>query len=96
MVEISLDDVPLTGGVSVAQVCLNNSSYNDYELIAARDNGQEPGDLFVSIRDEQGLEIARGEYEGIPAGATLVGSDIVVPCDCVPRPAQEEQATGRP
>jgi len=78
MISISLDDVPLAGGFTTAQMCLNNPGYTPLEIIAAREEGQAPGDLYVSILDDQGLEIARGEYQGIPSGAMLRGTDIVV------------------
>ena len=78
MVSLSLNDVPLSGGITTVQLCVRNAAYTAIDIVAARDKGNLPGDIYASILDSQGLEVARGEYKGIPAGAVLRGTDVIV------------------
>ncbi|NOY46220.1 MAG: hypothetical protein GXP50_12340, partial [Deltaproteobacteria bacterium] len=66
MVELSVGDVPLAGGYSTVQVCLHNRGYADLDVVVARGSGADPGDLFVAVRDAEGLELSKAYFRGFP------------------------------
>ncbi|MEJ2047900.1 MAG: hypothetical protein P8X92_08345, partial [Dehalococcoidia bacterium] len=68
MVELVAGDLALAGGMSTVNMCINNHGYVAMDIIVGRNNGQSPGDIYLSILNEEGLEISRAYYEGTPPG----------------------------
>ena len=66
-IEVSLEDVPLAGAISSAHVCVRNHGMAAMDVVANRSGGDVPGDLTLSVVNEQGLEISRTEYQGFPS-----------------------------
>ncbi len=69
MMSLTLDELPLAGGYATVHLCMENNGYAEMDVVVNRSNGQEPGDIFVSIFNEEGLEISRAYYQDFPAGA---------------------------
>ncbi|MBW2107248.1 MAG: hypothetical protein JRI36_01100, partial [Deltaproteobacteria bacterium] len=67
-VELIAGDVPLAGGISTVNLCINNYGYVDMDVVVARNGGQSPGDIYVSLINTEGLEISRAYFEGTPPG----------------------------
>jgi len=103
MVEMMTDALPLAGGYSTINLCVNNNGYADMDIIVNRSNGQEPGDIYVSIINSEGLEISRAYYKGFPPGTNVtssgtgyvtIGSDESLCVDIqVPVPANLEEGS---
>ena len=74
MATLNIDQVPLAGGYSTVNVCIHNHGYLDMDVIVSRENGNVPGDIFVAILNEEGLEIGRAYYLGYPDGIRFSGS----------------------
>ncbi|HMV65201.1 MAG TPA: right-handed parallel beta-helix repeat-containing protein [Myxococcota bacterium] len=70
-VEVTIDDVPVAGTQTVAHLCVANHGTAPMDIVVNRESGEAPGDVYVAIENEAGLEIARGTYQGTPSGATL-------------------------
>jgi fibronectin type 3 domain-containing protein len=71
-VEMSINDVPLAGGYSTVNTCIQNNGTADMDIVVNRQHGAEPGDIYVIIRNEEGLEISRGLYDGSPSGTWVL------------------------
>ncbi len=69
MVQVRANQLPLAGGLSSFEVELFNRSDTPIDLITARQNGSKPGDLYISVKNDQGQEVSRTEYTGAPSGA---------------------------
>ena len=70
-VTLALDDVPLAGGFTAVNICVLNQGYTDLDVVTARSNGSEPGDISVAIENADGLVISSAEFQGSPTGAIL-------------------------
>ena len=68
MVELITGNLPLAGGISSVNMCINNHGYVDMDIVVARNGGLAPGDMYVSIVNEAGLEISRATFAGAPPG----------------------------
>ncbi|BCE03605.1 right-handed parallel beta-helix repeat-containing protein [Marinicellulosiphila megalodicopiae] len=71
MLSVGLNDVPLAGSTTTVQACITNHSFVSAYFIASKKNGEDPGELWVQINDENGFELARGTYSGIPNGSFI-------------------------
>ncbi|MCC7202037.1 MAG: right-handed parallel beta-helix repeat-containing protein, partial [Nitrospirae bacterium] len=71
MITMTVDQVPLAGGLSMVNVCVRNPGYTDMDVVVNRANGTEPGDIYVAIMNGEGLEISRGTYKGYPPGTRI-------------------------
>jgi parallel beta-helix repeat protein len=71
---MNIDQIPLAGGYSTVNVCIRNRGYLDMDVIVSRQNGTVPGDIFVAILNDEGLEIGRAYYQGYPDGIRFRGS----------------------
>ena len=71
-IEMSLDDVPLAGGLSVVEVCMVNRGEASMDVITHKANGEEPGDISLSILNAEGLEIVRADYQDLPQGIVRI------------------------
>ncbi len=71
--ELLAKDPPLAGGASTVNLCINNRGYVDMDVVVARNGGESPGDIYLSILNEEGLEVSRSYYQGAPAGTLVSG-----------------------
>ncbi|MFC1856701.1 polymorphic toxin-type HINT domain-containing protein, partial [Thermodesulfobacteriota bacterium] len=71
-VEISSNDLPLAGGYTTLHLCIKNHGYANMEIVVSRQNGTQPGEIFALIKNEEGLEISRVEFNGFPPGTYLL------------------------
>ena len=55
----------------MVNVCVRNQGYTDMDIVVNRANGSEPGDIYVAIKNSEGLEISRGTYKGYPPGTRI-------------------------
>ena len=68
-VDLSLDSIPIAGGYTTATVCFTNHGMAPMDIIASRNSGSQPGDIYVAVETTDGVEISRGWYKGFPSGA---------------------------
>ena len=45
-------------------------------IIVSRNNGADPGDIYLSVKDAQGQEVSRGDFNGTPAGTTFLPNGV--------------------
>lgn len=68
-VAVSVNQLPLAGGLTPFQVQVFNRCYVDIQMIVSRANGQQPGDLYISVQNGAGQEVSRTYYQAIPPGS---------------------------
>ncbi|MHB8519117.1 MAG: FG-GAP-like repeat-containing protein [Limisphaerales bacterium] len=68
MVEVSANQQPLSGGLAQFNVQVFNRGYAPMDLVVTRNNGSDPGDLYISLINGLGQEVSRMFYNGIPSG----------------------------
>ena len=73
MVELSVDQLPLAGGLSPFNVKVYNRGHAPMYFVTARGNGSKPGDVYISVLNPQGQEVSRTPYTGILPGAFFNG-----------------------
>ncbi|HKS38433.1 MAG TPA: hypothetical protein VJW76_14665, partial [Verrucomicrobiae bacterium] len=73
MVEIFANQLPLAGGLSAFEVRIFNRGGAPVDIVTTRNNGSQPGDIYVSVRNAQGQEVSRGEFNGTPSGTSFLG-----------------------
>ena len=99
-ITLALDDVPLAGGITSVQLCMQNGGYIPIDVVTARSSGQDPGDISVSILNASGLTISSTAFKGVPSGSitfqgttflriqpgqqSCVMADILVPVNLQP------------
>ena len=76
MVQVTANQVPLAGGLASFEVELFNRGYADMNVIVSRNNGADPGDIYLSVKDAQGQEVSRGDFNGTPAGTTFLPNGV--------------------
>ncbi|MFN3202441.1 MAG: right-handed parallel beta-helix repeat-containing protein [Bradymonadia bacterium] len=69
-------DTPVAGTLSSIEVCINNRGQAPMDVVTARENGSQPGDLTVAVTSADGQELSRGTVQTIPAGARFDGNTI--------------------
>ena len=72
-ISMNIDSSPLAGGYATVSVCFVNQGYGDMAVVVSRSNGGQPGDISVILQNEDGLEISRGWYTGLPPGVSMTG-----------------------
>jgi hypothetical protein len=72
MVDIVANQQPLAGGLAAFQVRVFNRGGAPLDLVTTRNNGSQPGDLYVSVKNADGLEVSRGNFNGVPPGTTFL------------------------
>lgn len=77
-VTVSTADLPLAGGMTTVRVCIRNSGYAPMQIVAGRDNGSTPGEIWAAVTNRDGLEVARAAYAGLPAGSRLLADGTVL------------------
>jgi hypothetical protein len=68
-IAVSVNQLPLAGGLTAFQVQIFNRAYVDLQLVVERANGQQPGDLYISVQDSSGQEFSRTPFQGAPPGS---------------------------
>lgn len=71
-VSVSINQLPLAGGLSSFQIQLANRGYVDMDVIVSRGNGGQPGDIYMSVQNGLGQEVSRTPFSGTPAGTTFL------------------------
>ncbi|MGA2863269.1 MAG: FG-GAP-like repeat-containing protein [Verrucomicrobiota bacterium] len=82
MVDLSANQLPLAGGLNPFNLRVYNRGYEPMYLATTRANGSQPGDLYVSVLNQQGQEVSRTPLNAAPPGITFangVGYVIVPP-----------------
>ncbi|MBI3867281.1 MAG: VCBS repeat-containing protein [Verrucomicrobia bacterium] len=70
-ITLSATQPPLAGGLSTLSVIVFNPGFADIDLLVNRNNGVDPGDLNVSVRNPLGAEVTHLVYKGTPPGASF-------------------------
>jgi hypothetical protein len=73
-IAVSVNQLPLAGGLTPFQVQVFNRGATDIQFIVGRANGQQPGDVYIAVQNGPGQEVSRTYFQGAPPG-TLVLSD---------------------
>jgi Bacterial Ig domain/Protein of unknown function (DUF642)/Divergent InlB B-repeat domain len=71
-VTVSINQLPLAGGLSSFQIQLFNRGYVDMDVIVSRGNGAQPGDIYMSVQNGLGQEVSRTPFGGTPPGTTFL------------------------
>ncbi|MGA2174885.1 MAG: choice-of-anchor tandem repeat GloVer-containing protein [Verrucomicrobiota bacterium] len=71
-IALSVNQLPLVGGVTPFQLQIFNRGYADMEVIVSRAFGAQPGDVFVSVQNSFGQEVSRTALSGLVSGATYL------------------------
>jgi hypothetical protein len=71
-IAVSMNQLPLAGGLTPFQVQIFNRAYVNMQLIVERANGQKPGDLYISVQNNLGQEFSRTPFQGAPAGTVFL------------------------
>ena len=71
-VAVSVNQLPLAGGLTPFQVQIFNRAYVDTQLVVERANGQKPGDLYISVQNNLGQEFSRTSFQGAPQGTVFL------------------------
>jgi hypothetical protein len=81
MMDVSVNQLPLAGGLTPFNVRIYNRGYAPIYLAGARNNGSEPGDLYISVLSPQGQEVSRTPCNANGAGLLYYGDVgyLVVP-----------------
>jgi fibronectin type 3 domain-containing protein len=69
MISVSANQLPLAGGLATLQVQVFNRGFADLDFITATENGAKPGDVYVSVKNDQGQEVGRTAFTGTPSGS---------------------------
>jgi|GEM_PF-1556707 len=70
--ELRLAEAPFAGGLADVKVRIHNRGFTPADIILGRQNGQLPGDLFVQVRNQAGVEVSRRAYHGIGAPGLII------------------------
>ena len=70
-IHLNATQQPLAGGLSTLTLVVFNQGFADMDLLLARNDGADPGDLTVSVRNSLGAEVGRLDYVGVPPGAAF-------------------------
>jgi hypothetical protein len=73
MMDVSVNQLPLAGGLTPFNVRIYNRGYTPIYFVATRGGGSQPGDLYISVENPQGQEVARTPYTGTPTGVIFDG-----------------------
>ena len=73
-IALSVNQLPLVGGVTPFRLQLFNRGYADMEVIVARGFGVQPGDVYVSVQNSLGQEVSRTALLGLVSGATYLAN----------------------
>ena len=67
-IAVTVNQLPLAGGLTPFQVQVYNRGYTDIQLIVSRGFGAHPGDFYISVQNGQGQEVSRTTFQGTPPG----------------------------
>lgn len=72
MLALRLTEAPVAGGLADVKVRIHNRGFTPADIILGRQNGQQPGDLSVQVRNHAGVEVSRMAYHGIGAPGLVI------------------------
>ena len=67
-VELSANQLPLAGGLTPFNVQVFNRGLTPIYLATTRNSGTQPGDVYISVQNQQGQEVSRTAFNGAPPG----------------------------
>lgn len=70
-IQLTATQQPLAGGLSTLSLVIYNRGFADMDLLLTRNNGADPGDLSISVRNSLGAEVSRLDYVGVPPGTSF-------------------------
>jgi hypothetical protein len=70
-VEISANEQPISGGLASFDVKIYNRSDVPIDVVLSKNQGADPGDLYISVKNMFGQEVNRVQYNGMPAGIMM-------------------------
>lgn len=70
-IQLTASQQPLAGGLSTLSLIIYNRGFADMDLLLTRNNGADPGDLSISVRNSLGAEVSRLDYVGVPPGTAF-------------------------
>jgi hypothetical protein len=71
-IDLSTNDIPIAGGYATVQACIFNQGYADMDIIVTQKDGKEPGDIRLTLKNQDGLELNQVQYNGIPGKAFVI------------------------
>ena len=71
-VAVSVNQLPLAGGLTPFQVQIYNPSYVDIDVVVSRGNGAQSGDVYISVENSFGQEVSRTPFLGTPLGTIFL------------------------
>ena len=71
-IAVSVNQLPLAGGLTPFQVQVFNRGAVDMQLIVSRSQGTKPGDVYISVQNGQGQEMSRTQFLGAPPGTAAL------------------------
>lgn len=69
--EISTKAIPLSGGYANIMLCMINHGFADMDVVVSKNNGADPGDIYVAIKNEAGVVISKTRFNGFPSGTRV-------------------------
>ncbi len=72
MVEMRLVTPPVAGGLAQVKTRIYNRGYSPMEVVLGRQTGQQPGDLFIKVVNDAGVEISRRQFNGLGAPGLVI------------------------
>ncbi|HEX3624285.1 MAG TPA: polymorphic toxin-type HINT domain-containing protein [Verrucomicrobiae bacterium] len=71
-INVSANQLPLAGGLNSFQVQIFNQGFADMQMIVSRNDGTQPGDLYISVQNSFGQEVSRTPFTGTPPGTIFL------------------------
>ena len=69
--EISTKALPLSGGYANIMLCMVNHGFADMDVVVSKNNGADPGDIYVAIKNDAGVVISKTRFNGFPSGTRV-------------------------
>jgi hypothetical protein len=71
MVDVTVTNTPVAGALANFKLRIFNRGFADMDVVLFKNNGSQPGDVYVSLLNELGEEISYGEFRGTVPGLTV-------------------------
>jgi parallel beta-helix repeat protein len=71
-IDLRATDIPIAGGYATVQACIFNQGYADMDIIVTKDDGKSPGDISLTLKNQDGLVLNQTQYNGIPGKAFVI------------------------
>ncbi|VGO16047.1 hypothetical protein PDESU_04637 [Pontiella desulfatans] len=70
-VSVTVTNTPIAGALQNFKVRIFNLGFADMDVVLMKANGAQPGDVYISLQNDLGVEVSRGEYRGSAPGMVL-------------------------